>query len=172
MGEFTNHISILSYAFTQEEGIEQEVDASATYYDMKMSNDAEELDITKTFTTNTGIGTNLPAGKFFTNVVGTYFFNLGFTFTGVASAKYKIRATLNSVEIDQSVIEFTTRGTGVMWEVGMTFLVKCDYDPNLTPTRTNGLYSSKNTIVIQYQNVAGEGNLQMVNGLWNVTKID
>ena len=34
-----------------------------------------------------------------------------------SSANYKIRATLNGKQIDQSVCQFTTRGTNVRWEV-------------------------------------------------------
>ena len=88
---------------------------------------------------------------------------------GSASSNYKIRALLNDSQITQSVIQFTTRGTNVIWEVGMSFIVECGYKPTSTNT---GLYSSKNEIQLQCQNVLGTGDLKLQNGLYTVTKID
>ena len=167
MGEFTNVVSYLCKAYNQTDEIVQSVTSSATWYTMKLSDDPEEADITKIAEVGS-LGTDLYSGKFIASQLGIYFFNLGFSFMGSASANYKIRATLNGTQIDQSVSQFTTRGSNVRWEVGMTFLVDLGYRAG---TETTGLYSSKNSIEIEYQNVLGEGDLDLVNGIYNVMKI-
>ena len=167
MGEFNNVVSYLCLAYNQTDEIVQSVTSSATWYTMKLSDAPEQAAITKIAEVGS-IGTDLYIGKFIASQLGVYFFNLGFSFMGSASANYKIRATLNGKQIDQSVCQFTTRGTNVRWEVGMTFLVDLGYRSG---TETSGLYSSKNGIEIQYQNVLGEGDLDLVNGIYNVMKI-
>tara|TARA_R100000664_G_scaffold11064_1_gene18094 strand:+ start:14277 stop:14783 length:507 start_codon:yes stop_codon:yes gene_type:complete len=167
MGEFNNVVSYVCKAYNQTTEIVQSVSDQATWYRMRLSDDPEEADITK-IVEKGSIGTDLYGGKFIVSQLGVYFFNLGFSFMGSASANYKIRATLNGTQIDQSVCQFTTRGTNVRWEVGMTFLVDLGYRSG---TETSGLYSSKNDIEIGYQNVLGEGDLDLVNGIYNVMKI-
>ena len=166
--EFQNQVTALAYAYINANVIEQGITSSETWVDMKLSESVGESDITKNVRIGS-IGTDLYTGKFETTTVGIYFFQLGFSFMGSASSNYKIRALLNDNPITQSIKQFTTRGTNVMWEVGMTFIVECGYLPNATNT---GLYSSKNEIQLQCQNVGGTGDLKIQNGLYNVMKID
>ena len=168
MGEFTNVVTYDCRAYDNLLSIIMPVSDPATYYNMKLSSDAEETDITKIVSSD-NINTNLMEGKYFINQIGKYFCQFNFTFSGSASANYKINAVLNEIEIPQSICQFTTRGSNVMWEVGMTFIVDIGY--KITSTNT-GLYSSKNEIILQYQNVLGSGNLNFVNGIFNVMKID
>ena len=166
--EFQNQVTALGYAYINDNAITQTISSSATWVTLKLSDSATESDIIKNVRIGS-IGTDLYTGKFETTTVGIYFFQLGFTFMGSASVDYKIRALLNGSQINQSLLQFTTRGTNVMWEVGMSFIVECGYKPTTTNT---GLYSSKNEISLECQNVEGTGDLFLVNGLYNVIKID
>jgi len=167
MGEFSNVVTYLCQAYDQPDGISLVVSNEDTWYNMKLSGLPSETDIT-TIEQKGSIGSSLYSGRFLVSQLGVYLFNLGFSFSGSASANYKIRATLNGTEIEQSVCQFTTRGTNVRWEVGMTFLIDIGY--NVT-SNTSGLYSSDNGIVIQYKNVNGEGDMTLENGIYNVMKI-
>lgn len=168
MGEFTNVVTYDCRAYENVLSIIMPVSVADTYYNMKLSSDAEETDITKIITSE-NIGTNLMEGKYIFDQIGTYFCQFNFSFSGSASANYKIRAVLNEEEIKQSVCQFTTRGSNVMWEVGMTFIIDIEY--KITSTNT-GLYSSKNELILEYKNVLGTGNLNFVNGIFSVIKID
>ena len=168
MGEFTNLVTYDSRAYDNTLSLIMDITTPATYYAMKLSSDAEETDIT-TIVKAGSINTKLMEGKYMIDEVGKYFCGFNFTFSGSASANYKIRAVLNEVEIPQSVCQFTTRGSNVRWEVGMTFIVDIGY--KITSTNT-GLYSSKNELILEYKNVLGTGNLNFVNGIFSVLKID
>lgn len=168
MGEFTNVITYSCKAYNDALALINPVVDPATYYNMILSSSATETDIIKVVEAGS-ISSNLKDGKYNIGQTGTYFFNFCFTFSGSASANYKIRALLNNNQIDQSVSQFTTRGSNVRWEVGMTFIAQCDYVPTSTNT---GLYSSANTLQLQYQNVLGSGNLNFVSGIFNIMKIN
>tara|TARA_R100001594_G_C4030553_1_gene261170 strand:- start:520 stop:1026 length:507 start_codon:yes stop_codon:yes gene_type:complete len=168
MSEFTNQVTALGYAYISDSVITQTISSSATWIDMALSGSATESDITKNVRIGS-IGTTLNEGKFELGTVGVYHFQLGFVFSGTASATYKIQALLNDAAIKQSLVEFTTRGNNVIWEVGMSFIVECGYKPTSTNT---GLYSSKNDVQIQCQNVNGTGDLKLANGIYNVIKIN
>ena len=168
MGEFTNVVTYDCRAYDNVLSLIMPVSVADTYYNMKLSSDAGQTDINK-ITTSENISTNLMEGKYFISQMGKYFCQFNFSFSGSASANYKINAVLNEVEIPQSVCQFTTRGSNVMWEVGMTFIVDIGY--KITSTNT-GLYSSKNELILEYKNVLGTGNLNFVNGIFSVLKID
>ena len=168
MGEFTNVVTYDCRAYDNVLNLVMPVSVADTYYNMKLSSDAGQTDINK-ITTSENISTNLMEGKYFISQMGKYFCQFNFSFSGSASANYKIRAVLNEDEISQSVCQFTTRGSNVMWEVGMTFIVDIGY--KITSTNT-GLYSSKNELILEYKNVLGTGNLNFVNGIFSVLKID
>jgi len=161
-GQFKNVVTYDCRAYNQSVGLVMNVSVADTYYNMKLSSDVNQR------TTSGNIATNLMEGKYFLSQMGKYFCQFNFSFSGSASANYKIRAVLNEDEISQSVCQFTTRGSNVMWEVGMTFIVDVGYRINNTDT---GLYSSNNELILEYKNVLGTGNLNFENGIFNIMKI-
>jgi len=169
LANFTNVIGIDCGCLDTTTPITLIVNDPATWYKLQMSPDVANTDITHLVKEGT-IKADWYKGQFLMNELGVYFFNLNFTFSGSASANYKIRAILNDTTlIKPSETQFTTRGSNVRWEVGMTFLIDLGY--NVDTNINSGLYSSKNTITMQFQNVGGSGNLSLENGLYNVMKI-
>ena len=170
MVEFTNVVNAISWYLNNGEVDPVISTFSGTgYRTLILSNKTNESDIVKTITLGSGIGSQLASGKFDLNTTGVYLFQLGFTFLGTNNNNYVIRATLNDNQIDQSVVDFTTRGNQVRWEVSMNFIV----DVGLNNTNfNNGFYSTKNTIKTEAKNVTGSNqSLSIVTGNYNVTKL-
>ena len=170
MGEFTNVVNAISW-YLNDGTIDPVVStfSGTDYQTLKLSNKSTEVDIVKSQTLGSGIGSELINGKFNLNTTGVYLFQLGFTFLGTNSNNYVIRATLNENQIDQTVVDFTTRGNQVRWEVSMNFIV----DIGLNTTNfNNGFYSTKNTVQTQAKNVSGTNqSLSIVTGNYNITKL-
>jgi len=171
--QFENVVTYYNKSFVGTTPITQTITSSATYINMTLSPDTTGTDITESANSDT-INDFLNDGKFILQEVGYYLFQFVFTVSGSASNNYIIRATKNEVEIDATQVQFTTRGTNVQWEVAMCFIVDAGYNEYDQPLAqmNKGLMRSTNTIQLQCQNVGGTGNLNLENGLYNITKID
>ena len=163
--QFENVVTYYNKSFVGTTPITQTITSSATYVNMTLSPDTNETDIIESANSDT-------INDFLND--GYYLFQFVLTVSGSASNNYIIRATKNEVEIDATQVQFTTRGTNVQWEVAMCFIVDAGYNEYDQPLAqmNKGLMRSTNTIQLQCQNVGGTGNLNLENGLYNITKID
>ena len=123
---------------------------------------------TDRLTTDT-INVDFDAKEIVFSAIGKYLIQFVYTFTGGASVEYSMKATLNEVDIDASIITFSTRGTSVQWEVANTFMIDCAYLP---PTANSSFGSSKNILKFFVKNNNGLNSLKMTNLLYNIIKID
>tara|TARA_R100001443_G_scaffold112600_1_gene126232 strand:- start:245 stop:769 length:525 start_codon:yes stop_codon:yes gene_type:complete len=174
MSEFQNVVSYYSKAYVSSSGsIDQDIQSAGADVNMILSPDAGATDVTTLANSNTIQG-NLNGGNFVLQEVGFYLFQFVFTFSGAASNNYIVTAFKNEVEIDASQVKFTTRGSGVKWEVAMTFLVDAGYNEYEQPAAqlNKGLMRSTNTIQFKCQNSGGAGDLTIDNGIYNILKIN
>ena len=179
MNQFENVIKYWSAGMVNEEAIETEISASATYYNLQMSTSGALTVISGYPTGNTINYAGIDDGFIQINTSGFYLFQFVFTVSGSGSAIYKIRCVQNldtessNSLAETSEIQFSTRGTGVRWEVANTFLVNASLNDNFSSeeSKRQGVQSSINKFQWQVQNTGGEGNFNIVNGLYNIIKI-
>ena len=179
MSQFENVVKYWSAGMVNEEAVGTEISASATYYDLNMSTSGALNVIERYPVGNTINYDNINTGLIELNTSGFYIFQFVFTVSGSGSAIYKIRCVQNedltssNALANTSEIQFSTRGTGVRWEVANTFLVNASLnDKNSSAeSKRQGLQSSKNEFQWQVQNTGGEGDFNIVNGLYNIIKI-
>ena len=174
MSVFQNVVSYYSKAYVSSTGsLDQDIQSAGANVDMIFSPSTDATDITTLANSNTIQG-NLNGGNFVLQEVGFYLFQFVFTFSGAASNNYIVTAFKNDVEIDASQVQFTTRGSGVQWEVAMTFLVDAGYNEYEQPAAqmNKGLMRSTNLIQFKCQNSGGAGDLTIENGLYNILKIN
>jgi hypothetical protein len=181
MGEFQNVITYMCSIFQEEEPLTTPITTINQWTDLKLSGPAGATGLTniaRNSTLNSVNLNSLDAGQISLNTTGIYIMQFVLTVSGTGSAIYQMRAVQNENTetgslAELSAIQFTTRGTGVSWEVANTFLINAE--PNEThsnsESKRQGLLSSINKIGWQVRNTSGAGDFNIVNGIYNIYKI-
>jgi len=163
--EFTNHITFGTFAFNRDSG-EDLIKTTFVRVD-----DWQNFNMNASVVSFPSVNINLDniaTGKIATNVTGKFFFQFIFALQGGAEV-YEYQVLKNDVVLEYASTQFTTRGSGVSWEVASTFIVDLGYN-NIAMSNSFG--SSINEIQLQVKNTGSTGFLALDNMILNIMRID